>query len=306
MELGELSEPRVERSLVPRLSWNANIYRAESLVSFVSLSLCQTFDKEIKKAKADHRRHKQIQLLQQCKHDTKDFWRNFKQIGIHCERKTIPNQVINAEGEVLSDPSALLQVWKDYFNSLYNRSSLSAPSKIYSLPSITHMPANSSNCQELNLPISIAEVELAIARLNLNKAPGLDKIQGSYINHPALTPLLYRLFSVCFNSALIPSDWCSALIHPILKPNTTDPRNPVNYRGIALQSVVLKVFCKVLNARLSDWSETNCILLDEQNGFRPDRSCLDHLFAICNIISTRKLTKSPTFIAFVDLKKALI
>ena len=205
---------------------------------------------------------------------------------------------------MLSEPSALLQVWKGYFNSLYNRSSLSAPSKIYSLPSITHMPANSSNCQELNLPISIAEVELAIARLNLNKAPGLDKIQGSYINHPALTPLLYRLFSVCFNSALIPSDWCSALIHPILKPNTTDPRNPVNYRGIALQSVVLKVFCKILNARLSDWSETNCILLDEQNGFRPDRSCLDHLFVICNIISTRKLTKSPTFIAFVDLKKA--
>ena len=34
------------------------------------------------------------------------------------------------------------------------------------------MPANSSNCQELNLPISVAEVELAIARLNLNKAPG--------------------------------------------------------------------------------------------------------------------------------------
>ena len=73
------------------------------------------------------------------------------------------------------------------------------------LPFITHMPTNSSNCQELNLPISIAEIELAIARLNPNKVPGLDKIQGSYLNHPALTPLLYRLFSLCFNSALIPS-----------------------------------------------------------------------------------------------------
>ena len=36
--------------------------------------------------------------------------------------------------------------------------------------------------------------------------------------------------------------------HPILKPNTTDPRNPINYHGIALQTVVLKVFCEVLNA----------------------------------------------------------
>ena len=87
--------------------------------------------------------------------------------------------------------------------------------------------------------------------------------------------------------------------HPILKPNTTDPRNPINYHGIALQSVVLKVFCEVLNARLFDWSETNWILLYEQNGFRPDHSCLDHLFVICNIISTRKLNKSPA-----ALKKA--
>ena len=31
---------------------------------------------------------------------------------------------------------------------------------------------------------------------------------------------------------------------------------------------------------------------------------LDHLFVICSIISTRKLNKSPTFVAFVDLKKA--
>ena len=44
-----------------------------------------------------------------------------------------------------------------------------------------HMPANSSNWQELNLPISIDEVELAIARLNFGKAPRLDKIQGSYL-----------------------------------------------------------------------------------------------------------------------------
>ena len=220
------------------------------------------------------------------------------------KKKAIPNQVVNAEGEVLSEPSALLQVWKSYFDSLYNQSFLSAPSTIDSLLSSTHMPANSSNCQELNLPISIDGVELAIARLNLSKAPGLDKIQGSYLNHPALTPLLYKLFSVCFDSALVPSDWCSALIYPILKPNTADPRNPVNYRGIALQSVVLKVFCKFLNARLSDWSEINCILSDEQNGFRPDCSCLDHLFVICSIISTGKLSKSPTFIAFVDLKKA--
>ena len=140
-------------------------------------------------------------------------------ICLHCDAwqmlkfPWIPNQVIDAEGEVLSEPSALLQVWKMI---LCTTKASFIPSIIYSFPSSTHIPANSSNCQELNLPISI-EVELAIARLNLNKA-WLDNIQGTYLNHPALTPLLYRLFSLCFDS--VSSDWCSALIHPILKPNT--------------------------------------------------------------------------------------
>ena len=55
-------------------------------LKLASQFLQKTFDEAIKKAKADHRRHEQIQLLQQCKHDTKNYWRNFKQIGIHCER----------------------------------------------------------------------------------------------------------------------------------------------------------------------------------------------------------------------------
>ena len=100
------------------------------------------------------------------------------------------------------------------------------------------------------------------------------------------------------SAAIVPSECCSALIHPILKPNTPDPRN---YRGIALQSVVLQVLCKVLNARRS---KTNYILSDEQNCFRPDRSCLDHLYVICSVIGARKLIKLPTFVAFVDLRKA--
>ena len=44
------------------------------------------------------------------------------------------------------------------------------------------------------------------------------------------------------SAAIVPLEWCSALVHPILKPNTPDPRN---YRGIAVQSVVLQVLCKL-------------------------------------------------------------
>lgn len=38
--------------------------------------------------------------------------------------------------------------------------------------------------------------------------------------------------------------------------------------------------------------------MDEQNGFRKDRSCVDHVFTLNNLLQNR------TFATFVDLKKA--
>ena len=42
------------------------------------------------------------------------------------------------------------------------------------------------------------------------------------------------------------------------------------------------------------------MLVDEQNGFRRDRSCTDHVFTLNSIIQIRK----ETFVTFIDLQKA--
>ena len=59
------------------------------------------------------------------------------------------------------------------------------------------------------------------------------------------------------------------------------------------------MFAQILNARLETWVENNNILCDEQNGFRKDRSCLDHVN-----FRNRKVFKKDTFVCFVDAKKA--
>ena len=66
----------------------------------------------------------------------------------------------------------------------------------------------------------------------------------------------------------------------------------------------MKVFCAVLNNRLSDYLETNNLLVEEQNGFRQDRSCQDHLFTVYNLIESRKLSGLQTFAYFIDFRKA--
>ena len=45
-------------------------------------------------------------------------------------------------------------------------------------------------------------------------------------------------------------------------------------------------------------------MVDEQNGFRKNRSTNDHVSALTNIIDTRKKRKFSTFCAFVDFRKA--
>ncbi|CAC5381001.1 unnamed protein product [Mytilus coruscus] len=68
-----------------------------------------------------------------------------------------------------------------------------------------------------------------------------------------------------------------------------DNRDPLGYRGIARMSIPCKIYADILNGRLSSWLEDNKILADEQNGFRRDRCCVEHLYALTILITNRKI-----------------
>ena len=67
---------------------------------------------------------------------------------------------------------------------------------------------------------------------------------------------------------------------------------------------VAKVYSKILTTRLQNYLEDNKILVDEQNGFRACRSCIDHLFVLCTVLRNRKLSGKETFLCYIDYKKA--
>ena len=50
--------------------------------------------------------------------------------------------------------------------------------------------------------------------------------------------------------------------------------------------------------------ESSEILVDEQNGFRSGRSCIDHLYALVTNLRNRKEMEKDTFLTFRDFKKA--
>ena len=45
-------------------------------------------------------------------------------------------------------------------------------------------------------------------------------------------------------------------------------------------------------------------MADEQNGFRQDRSCLDHIYSLTTVIKNRLANNLDTYVCFIDFKKA--
>ena len=109
---------------------------------------------------------------------------------------------------------------------------------------------------------------------------------------------------MCLDSGKIPELWRRAIIAPIPKSDQNDPRIPLNYRGISLICCSAKLYNALLNTRIESYLNANNKLVDEQNGFRKDRSCQDHLYVLDSLIRNRKNENLSTFTAFIDLQKA--
>jgi len=65
-----------------------------------------------------------------------------------------------------------------------------------------------------------------------------------------------------------------------------DRNNPDNYRGISLLNIGYKIYSKIIAKRLT--AIAGVLILEEQNGFRKGRSCVDCLFSTSQIIEKHK------------------
>ena len=88
-----------------------------------------------------------------------------------------------------------------------------------------------------------------------------------------LRDLWPALFEACWRSGLIPSEWRRSLVVPVPKNQQGGVCVADRFRGIALTSVVCKIYCHILRERLAtvvDHEEFN-LVVEEQGGFRRGR-----------------------------------
>ena len=65
-----------------------------------------------------------------------------------------------------------------------------------------------------------------------------------------------------------------------------------------------KLYPNILNKRIVVYMDINSVIEEEQNGFRKDRSCEDHIYSLTSIIRNRKNEGRGTYTCFIDMAKA--
>uniref|UniRef100_A0A914XPG8 Reverse transcriptase domain-containing protein n=1 Tax=Plectus sambesii TaxID=2011161 RepID=A0A914XPG8_9BILA len=148
----------------------------------------------------------------------------------------------------------------------------------------------------------ITEVKVAIKSLKNGKAPGVDQITAEMLKAggDVLARRLHTLLGVIWTAERVPEAWKKAIVVPILKKG--DSRECKNYRGISLLSIVSKVFTKIIQSRLQKLREQTS--REEQAGFRPNRGCVDQIFALRQLMEEQIRCGKRLVIVFIDFKSA--
>ena len=155
-----------------------------------------------------------------------------------------------------------------------------------------------SPARKFNCAITHKEVQDAIFKGKNNKAPVLDSITYEVLKNEASVNLPH-----CSTSALM-----VVLSQKYrVEPSSTwfqNPRVPLNYRGISLLPVVSKIFTGLMASRVGGFLEGHNLLANEQKGLRSDRSGVDHIYTLNDLLRTRKSQGLEKFCSFGDFQKA--
>jgi hypothetical protein len=147
----------------------------------------------------------------------------------------------------------------------------------------------------------LVEAEIAIGKLKSYKSPGTDQIPTELIKARGETcSEIHQLIYSIWNKEDLPQQGKESIILPIYKKGDKTDCN--NYQGISLLSTAYKILSNILLARLTLY--VNEIIGDHQCGFCHNRSTMDHIFYIWQILEKKWEYNGMVHQLFIDFKKA--
>ncbi|KAK3524772.1 hypothetical protein QTP86_004217 [Hemibagrus guttatus] len=180
--------------------------------------------------------------------------------------------------------------WKEYFEELMNEEN-EREKRVEGVNSVE---------QKVD-KIRKDEVRKALKRMKSGKAVGPDDIPVEVWKclGEAAVEFLASLFNRVLESERMPEEWRRSVLVTIFK-NKGDVQSCSNYRGIKLMSHTMKVWERVVEARLRKVVD----ICEQQYGFMPRKSTTDAIFALRILMEKYRDGQRELHCVFVDLEKA--
>ena len=161
----------------------------------------------------------------------------------------------------------------------------------------------SSNCTTTTDHVfTFQELRAAVKKLKPYKKEGSGDISTNNFIHAGDDCLQYLalLFSAMLVHGSFPSGFTHSTIVPIPKGHGADASNSSNYRGIALSSILGKIFDNVILSRYHKELASS----DLQFGFKPKSSTNCCTYVLKEVLNYYTFNDSPIFSVFLDISKA--
>ncbi|KAK3574104.1 hypothetical protein QTP86_003409 [Hemibagrus guttatus] len=194
------------------------------------------------------------------------------------------------DGRVLTSEESVQRRWKEYFEELMNEEN-EREKRVEGVNSVEQKVDN----------IRKDEVRKALKRMKSGKAVGPNNIPVEVWKclGEAAVEFLTSLFNRVLESERMPEEWRRSVLVPIFK-NKGDVQSCSNYRGIKLMSHTMKLWERVVEARLRKVVG----ICEQQYGFMPRKSTTDAIFALRILMEKYRDGQRELRCVFVDLEKA--
>lgn len=250
-------------------------------------SLHRTIKNEIRHAKEEwmNGRCQEIEDLSK-RHDTFNVHKKIKEATGRYRKRTTGN-IKDQSGNLVYEIEEKLKVWQNYIINLFNDDT---------------RPERTTPINAEGPDITISEVRYAIKMAKNDKAVGPDNIPVEILKvmEDDCLRTLTQFFNKIHTTGIIPDEWLMSTF--VTLPKKSNAQSCEDFRTISLMSHVLKVFLKIIHARIYKKCESN--VTDTQFGFRNGLGTREALFAIQVLFQRCRDVNCDVYACFVDYTKA--
>ncbi|RVE46275.1 hypothetical protein evm_009099 [Chilo suppressalis] len=265
-------------------------FKNDSLIQYEKL-----YSKILKRIIQTEKRKYFIHRITTSKNKYKTMWTIINERTKSLKKNRQHNITINHNNKIITCPKTIANLFNNYYISIGKIENIYKP-KVQNLNTLV-------NSFYLDV-VTEAEVKKAILGLKRNNTCGYDDIPTTLIIHCVdefVFPLTY-LVNQSYEQGIFPQCLKQAIIVPIFKKG--DKSKVVNYRPIAILSVISKIIEKIVCKRIYRFFEKYKVLNKNQHGFREKHSTtsavLDCSFEILNALNENKCA----VVVFMDVSKA--